>query len=522
MGSCVSTNPDEASKPNRERYAVDLEVERDALDDAAIEERSQADAGIHDDDGASSEGRHTTENTFAISLRVKATNIKSYVLHGINSDTDQFQNEIVRQDGCTIISLAKKKFFWAWIDDHIQAVLREHLLARLPPHVASSASPTWAPSGSQRAPQDSDAFCNVATTGNSTTAELPGVVVAHSNNDTAIVTNGDETRRALDFNDSPAALDDAAKQQSSQARLRQQITSLSITVPDAPPQSHLSLADLPDQSAQPLLSPAAHRDSSGLLSPTFAPLCSPQPPVSLSNTIDLELLVAMINDYAGKSKGPRQAFTNRKGRTVTLGDPLSAIRDAPSTTSTSAAAGGTTTYLCAEYLDLAANLRYFDRQVSGTPSSTTMSWFGMSQLDPSVLSNGNASIFSSDGYVEDLSEAGDAVLSPTSTTELMAMSPYAAHSTPWKERPLNTETVRLHNKMLALQEKQAASGGLAVSGRHARGDDGNSASVGGVFTPPSTNTKDELAARRPKVMMQLLFGQPIMQVYWNKMVGGLA
>ncbi|CUF02473.1 Hypothetical protein, putative [Bodo saltans] len=241
-------------------------------------------------------------------------------------------------------------------------------------------------------------------------------------------------------------------------------------------------------------------------------------PMVISGIVDIDLILRVVNAYCRPSSAleynsdPQQQppsspskvrFMNRRGKVVTLGDALSAFL----------LAGGkgqstpqSDLELVPEFLDMTPHMRGLDRQrllpqpslqINGSTVSDVMS--PQSTLQTTTMSVGGASIFS-DGnddrlaMMEDLSDAGEAsILSPMSggsSVVDMSASPYAAHGSPWKERTLNTETLKMHNKLVSAKESQMAK---QVQ----------------LMTKAAQD-----AERRPKVLMQLLFGAQVWNSFW--------
>ena len=72
-----------------------------------------------------SDGTLAYENPVLNILRVKATNVKSFISHGITSDVNQFASDADEQSH--VVTPAQARFIERWIDEGIQAVLKNFL-----------------------------------------------------------------------------------------------------------------------------------------------------------------------------------------------------------------------------------------------------------------------------------------------------------------------------------------------------------------------------------------------------------
>jgi hypothetical protein len=89
----------------------------------ATDDESESDPRFGD---TQSDGTLAYETPVLTKLRVKASNVKSYISHGITSDVDQFANDADEQ--VHELTAAQERVIDRWVDEGIQNVLRGYFL----------------------------------------------------------------------------------------------------------------------------------------------------------------------------------------------------------------------------------------------------------------------------------------------------------------------------------------------------------------------------------------------------------
>jgi hypothetical protein len=563
MGVCLSQTQDTAASDGRPaaRYRQQSVID---------EELARAMELLYPDDEAAeletSDGRLTTENQFLTSVRVAAAKVQSRIVHGINDDAEQFSEPFQHPD--TLLSHPQKKFMHAWVDDQLQQALRAHLLERLPKSYQLKPIPSFATTSSTTNQQQRPCDDHTSHTNNSSTSSY--VYGFHEGSDhmaplspdktvatgVSEETGGGSPNMPLQRTPPPPITLHPPPEDSTDENWATPVIELAggatiknsrrpepILVAPLSPQLHARTAPPTTAAAIPIstgdegciLTPTSPIGSEFALAPTST--CNSHPQIwngagalVLTEVVDVDLIIRVVNDYCRPPSSLQRGeegkrHINRRLKTVTLGDPLSAFargvgggaksgqnKKSPEPNRDELQQNaGAPVELNVEFVEMTSHMRILDPPRRHTSNSHLQSTHsnGSATMQPanSFLSdvaspsflNSNMSIFSEGSArmpMEDLSDPGEpSLLSPLSGVSSslvdMSSSPYAAHGCPWKERTLNTETLKVHNKLVSIKEKQLYQ----------------------QYQQMSKTAQD--VERRPKVLMQLLFGALVMQAYWS-------